>query len=214
MKGSIFEADGPVLLRDTPLTIADAALSLGYDDPYQLSPAQLGEAVTLLEKKKDGRSYWRDPIQVIEGFAGGATMGQATPYVLDGMAGAGLDVAQAEGPATGWVMSWMVSARAAHPGCAQELAGIFAAAPGAARGRLVDGHRAGRTRRRARTRTPRRPRRPTRASSGAASRRLCDEHRSKGVVFATFPAKDCGGDEGSCTAYEDWIKAWDALKEQ
>ncbi|WP_066364799.1 hypothetical protein [Herbidospora mongoliensis] len=212
-KGSIFESDDPVLLRDTPLTIADAALSLGFDNPYQLSTEQLGEAVALLEKKKDGRSYWRDPIQVIEGFAGGASMAQATPYVLGGMAGAGVDVSRAEGPATGWVMSWMVSARAAHPECAEswlewslrpdvqrEVAwwtGTAPANPKACTYKIAEKD------------AP-----PDEAAKQDRIQTLCDEHLSKGVIFATFPAKDCGGEDGSCTAYEEWIKAWDALKEE
>ncbi|TKK84931.1 hypothetical protein FDA94_27450 [Herbidospora galbida] len=211
-KGSIFDADGPVLLRDTPLTIADAALSLGFDNPYQLSPEQLGEAVTLLEKKKDGRAYWRDPVQVIEGFAGGATMAQATPYVLGGMAGAGLGVTRAAGPVTGWVMSWMVSARAAHPSCAEswlewslrpdvqrEVAwwtGTAPANPKACTYKITDDAPPGEAAKQSRVET------------------LCDEHSDKGVVFATFPAKDCGGEAGSCTAYEEWIKAWTSLKEE
>lgn len=212
-KGSIFETDDPVLLRDTPLTIADAALALGFDDPYQLSPARLAEAVALLEKHKDGRTYWRDPVQVIEGFAGGATMGQSTPYVLDGMAGAGVDVARAEGPATGWVMSWMVSARAAHPECARswleytlrpqvqrEVAWWTGTAPANTKACTYQ--------------DPAKTPPPDEGVKRSRIATLCDEHRSKGVVFATFPARDCGGDAGSCTAYEDWIKAWDALKEQ
>ncbi|GAB1824486.1 type 2 periplasmic-binding domain-containing protein [Herbidospora sp. RD11066] len=212
-KGSIFETDEPVLLRDSPLTIADAALALGFDNPYQLSPEQLGEAVALLEKKKEGRAYWRDPIQVIEGFAGGAAMAQATPYVLGGMAGAGLKVRQAEGPATGWVMSWMVSARAAHPECAKswldyslrpevqrEVAWWTGTAPANTKACTY--------------KTPEKEALPDEGVKQDRIATLCGEHLSKGVVFATFPAKDCGGEEGSCTAYEDWIKAWGALKEQ
>jgi len=124
--GALFTDKGPVLLRDDPMTIADAALALkrrGVKDPFDLTPSQLDAAVALLTSNKSGdRAFWRDPIDVVEGFASGsARLAQGTPYHLDVLKSGHKPVkALDRRPLTGWVDSWMVAAAAAHPSCAYQ----------------------------------------------------------------------------------------------
>ncbi|MEZ0076891.1 extracellular solute-binding protein [Planotetraspora sp. GP83] len=223
--GAIFKDKGPVLFRDSPLSIADAALVLksrGMDikDPFELTPAQLDAALALFSAGKPSasaagspsagpsasssagssaglsgrageRAYWRDPIEVVQGFATGSVrLAQGTPYHLDVLKRGHKPVkAVDERPVTGWVDSWMVSSAAAHPACAAQWlswtasadvqrkasawVGLAPANPGACTGR---------------------------------TRRICadyhvgDPHEFKGVYFAARPAD-----------YPQWVERWRRL---
>ncbi|WP_204055508.1 extracellular solute-binding protein [Microbispora corallina] len=127
---AIFTDEGPVVFRDSPLSLADAALVLkerGADiaDPFDLTPAQLDEAAALFSSEKAApgrRLFWRDPIEVVQAFAtGSARLAQGTPYLLDVLTRGHTKVrAVTDRPVTGWADSWMVSAQAAHPSCAYQ----------------------------------------------------------------------------------------------
>ncbi|MCT9933939.1 extracellular solute-binding protein [Planotetraspora sp. A-T 1434] len=239
--GAIFKDKGPVLFRDSPLSIADAALVLksrGMDikDPFELTPAQLDAALALFSAGKPSagpagspsagpsagsstgsstgssarpsagasgrasgglsgasgeRAYWRDPIEVVEGFASGSVrLAEGTPYHLDVLKRGHKPVeALGERPVTGWVDSWMVSSAAAHPACAAQWlswtasadvqrkasawVGLAPANPGACTGR---------TRR------------------ICADYRVGEPHEFKGVYFAARPAD-----------YTQWAERWRQL---
>jgi putative spermidine/putrescine transport system substrate-binding protein len=192
--GALFTDKGPVLLRDDPLTIADAALVLkrrGADikDPFDLTPSQLDAAVDLLTSNKSGdRTFWHDPIDVVEGFASGsARLAQGTPYHLDVLKSGHKPVKALGGrPLTGWADSWMVAAAAAHPSCAYQWLGWTASAeaqePAAAWNGLAPANPA--------------------ACTGDAKRVCADYHVGdpavfKGVYFAVRPAD-----------YAQWAERW------
>jgi putative spermidine/putrescine transport system substrate-binding protein len=126
--GELFDHKGPVLLKDSPLSIADAALVLkhrGEDikNPFDLTPGQLDDAIALLSKgKSDERAYWRDPIEVVQRFATGSVrLAQGTSYQLDVLQRGHKPVAAVtRGDVTGWADSWMVSSEAPHPACAYQ----------------------------------------------------------------------------------------------
>ncbi|WP_204074604.1 extracellular solute-binding protein [Planotetraspora phitsanulokensis] len=193
-EGALFTGKGPVLLRDDPLTIADAALVLkrrGADikDPFDLTPSQLDKAVDLITSNKSGeRTFWRDPIDVVEGFASGsARLAQGTPYHLDVLKSGNKPVEALDGrPLTGWSDSWMVAAGAAHPSCAYQwlewTASAQAQGPAAAWTGLAPANPA--------------------ACTGDAKRVCVDYHVGdpaafKGVYFAARP-----GD------YPQWAERW------
>ncbi|MFI7032484.1 extracellular solute-binding protein [Microbispora rosea] len=127
---SLFTDEGPVMLRDRPLSLADAALVLkaqgtdvGEDikDPFDLTDAQLDAAAELFTSGDDGRRvFWRDPVEVVQGFATGSVrLAQATPYHLDVLRRGNKQVrALTDRPVTGWADAWMMSAEAPHPSCA------------------------------------------------------------------------------------------------
>ncbi|MEU8278902.1 extracellular solute-binding protein [Microbispora bryophytorum] len=127
---SIFADKGPVMFRDRPLSLADAALVLkaqgtdvGADikNPFDLTDAQLDAAAQLFTSGEDGRrTFWRDPVEVVQGFATGSVrLAQATPYHLDVLRRGHKPVrALTARPVTGWADAWMMSAQAPHPSCA------------------------------------------------------------------------------------------------
>lgn len=201
---------GQAAIRNSPLSIADAALALrradpglGIKDPFQLTPAQLDAAEKLLTAK-DGpeRVYWQDSLDVIQAFSTGAVrVAQALPYHLDLFRRAGRPVKALEGPATtGWVDSWMLAAGAASPNCAY---------------RWLDWVGSPDVQRSASAWTGLAPANP-KACEGPA-RRMCeiyhvrDDRLPGQVFFAARPAKDCGGVGGTCTDYAEWVKRWRKL---
>ncbi len=202
--GALFREPGPVMLRDHPLTIADAALALTGelrpDDPFRLTPAQLDAAVALLiGRKGEERSYWRDSLDVIAGFATGRlSLAQALPYQVSVLARAGKPVrAVTKGRTTGWADAWVISADAAAPNCAHRWVGHMISRD---------------VQRDAAAWTGLAPVNP-KACTGR-TRRVCDGYRvidrglADRVAFAVRPAKDCGDGRAECTDYAEWERRW------
>ncbi|GIH29450.1 spermidine/putrescine ABC transporter substrate-binding protein [Acrocarpospora phusangensis] len=205
--------EGPVLIRDTPLSIADAALRQGAEDPFALTPEQLDAAVELLAREGE-RVYWRDPLRVVSGFAAGtARYGQGTPYLLNALERAGKPVgAVAEKRVTGWQDAWQVSAEAAHPECAYQWLSWVTSVE---------------TQRKAAAWTGMAPANAevceeaapeeVEASVRERAERVCGlygvgtSQAFKGVSFADYPTKDCPGEDGECTDYAQWVDRWKQL---
>lgn len=205
--GALFREPGPVMLRDDPLTIADAALALRGkdrpDDPFRLTPEQLDAAMALLDGRKgDERTYWRGSLDVVRGFAPGRLrLAQALPYQLGVLARAGRPV-RAVTPArtTGWADSWMISATAQSPNCAYRWIGHMVS-----RG----------VQRQAAEWTGLAPANP-KACTGRA-RRVCADYRvddprlAGRIAFAVRPTADCGDGAAGCTDYAEWERRWREL---
>ncbi|WP_329425260.1 ABC transporter substrate-binding protein [Streptosporangium sp. NBC_01495] len=200
----------PAAIRNSPLSIADAALALGEtrpelktEDPFQLTSAQLDAAVRLLAAG-DGpdRVYWDGSLDLVRALsAGPVRIAQALPYHLDLFRRAGRPMKALEGvPMTGWVDSWMLAARPASPNCAYRwlnwVSSASAQRPAAAWTGLA-------------------PANPE--ACGGHARRMCevyhvrDKRWLRDVVFATRPTRDCGGQGGECTDYTDWAERWKQL---
>jgi putative spermidine/putrescine transport system substrate-binding protein len=201
---------GRLIMRDTPLVLAEAALylrskkkSLDITDPYALTSEQLAAAAEVVrEQRPYVQSYWAQPADAVSAFAGGETaMGQVSSYQLDVLTRAGRPVAGIvpEEGVTGWVDSWLIGARAAHPNCmyewlkwtsspdvqkqVAEWAGVAPANPQACEADRLKG-------------------------SFCAAHRVGDDAYLKKVIFARTPARDCGGGRRECTDYTEWIRAW------
>jgi putative spermidine/putrescine transport system substrate-binding protein len=224
--GAIYSDRGPVMFKDSPLSIADAALTLkkqrprlGIKDPFELTRPQLDAAMALLSKQRGAeRSFWKDPLEALQGFAGESVrMGRALPYHLEILGGPGRPVKGLnDGPTTGWVDSWMVSAQAPAPDCAyrwldwtssakaqqQAVAwnGLAPANPGA----CTWAPKKSDTTQKTRQQTQR-------------AMRICDDYRVsddawiKKISFAVRPARDCEGHDGECTDYAEWATRWQQL---
>ncbi|MFF0249281.1 extracellular solute-binding protein [Streptosporangium sandarakinum] len=204
--------DERVAIRDTPMSLAGAALALKetrpdlkIDDPFQLTPEQLDAAVELVSRHDGpGRVYWRDSLDVIRAFATDRVrLGGALPYHADLFARAGRPVkALDDAPMTGWADSWMLSSGAASPNCAY---------------RWLDWITSPKAQRAAAAWTGLAP--ANSKACGGEARRVCDAHHAgdaawlKRVFFAVRPSKDCGGAGGECTDYTDWTKRWKDLVE-
>ena len=120
---------GKITIPDNPIQIADAALylsktqpALGIKDPYELDQKQFDATVALLKQQKPLlKKYWVVASDQIDLFKnGGSTLGASWPYMLSQLKDAKASVAAVtpkEG-VTGWLDTWMMSAKAKHPNCA------------------------------------------------------------------------------------------------
>lgn len=200
---------GHLVVRDSPLTLGDAALylrdhnrKLHIKDPFALTPKQLAAAAAVIAKQHPMvKAYWLNPSDAIGAFATGeASLGEVWPYQVDVLSRSGRPVAGVtprEG-VTGWADSWMMGARSDHPNCMyqwlnwasspevqQQVAewdGVAPANPDAcARDRL----------------------RPQFCSAyHVGDRAYLDK-----VMFARMPAASCVNNK-DCADYADWNKAW------
>ncbi|MFB4281914.1 extracellular solute-binding protein [Nonomuraea sp. MTCD27] len=199
--GQAFASDR-VALRDSPLTIADAALAEGSaKDPYELSETELGKAMTLLERNKD-RTYWRNPVDLVKGFATGSLdYAQMTPYhrLLLQTAGKPVKVIETR-KTTGWVDSWMLGANVPDTTCAYRWLN-WVTEPDAQRDAAAWVGMAPAN---------------DKACKGRA-RTMCetygvgDDKRLDRVVFAVRPPGGCGAEDGECTDYAAWTERWREL---
>jgi putative spermidine/putrescine transport system substrate-binding protein len=197
-------------LRDSPLSIAAAALALkrsdpklGVKNPFRLSPAQLDKAVQLLAANAEGdRVRWSDSLRLIDALVSEQVrIAQASPYHLSILRAAGKPFqAPAKQPMIGWADSWMISAKAANPNCAY---------------RWLDWMSSAEAQRQAAAWTGRAPANP-KACTGPA-KRVCDAFHVRDkdwlgrVTFAAPPSGDCGGAE--CVGFQEWTARWRALNE-
>jgi putative spermidine/putrescine transport system substrate-binding protein len=105
---------------DAPITLANAALHLGYRNPYELDAAQFRAAVRLAaEQKANVGLYWQDLTGALAHYTGGdALVGEATPRLAALLRADDVPV-RAVAPAGGTARSasWMLLAGARHPRC-------------------------------------------------------------------------------------------------
>lgn len=187
-------------LPDSPLSVADAALAGKVADPYQLTRAQLDQAMTLLGKNKH-RLYWKEPISLVRAFATGKVdIAQATPYFRLLLQKAGRDVKALDAPTTGWVDSWMLSANTPSLDCAYRWLSWTAASS---------------TQHDAAAWVGLAPANPKACKKELS--KLCeaygidDEKKFEKVTFAVRPPGDCKPPEGECTDYATWAERWREL---
>ncbi|MEO3828556.1 ABC transporter substrate-binding protein [Actinomadura sp. B10D3] len=206
---------GKLIMRDSPLAIAEAALYLKGErrklkirDPYSLTPEQLAAAGRVLaEQRPYVGEYWDLPADAVSAFAGGrAVLGQAWPYHVDVLNRASRPVQgviPSEG-ATGWMDAWMIGVRAQHPNCmyqwlqwtaspdvqqqVAEWTGVAPANPQACSG---DRLRAG----------------------FCAAYHVGDRAYLDKIIFAHAPSKACRGkkdedEKAGCTDYAEWTRTW------
>jgi putative spermidine/putrescine transport system substrate-binding protein len=208
-----------ISVYDESSYIADAALylkfhqpDLGIESPYELNEEQFNAAIGLLEEQRPNvGEYWSEAAKQISAFAGGdVTVGTTWQYQYFALKGEGVPVAASpasqgflpkEG-ATGWSDTWMLSSSAKHPNCMYEwmnwiiepkvnaeVAEYFGEAPA-----------------------------QERACEETANKNFCSEYHAenpafwKRVYYWETPLADCGNGEEDCKDYNDWVKAWTAVK--
>jgi putative spermidine/putrescine transport system substrate-binding protein len=111
---------GRIGLYDAAITLADAAIQLGFRSPYELDARQFRAVVRLAaEQKASVGAYWQDVTNALADFTGGnALVGESTPRLAALLRADDVPV-QTAVPAGGTARSasWLVLARARHPGC-------------------------------------------------------------------------------------------------
>jgi putative spermidine/putrescine transport system substrate-binding protein len=204
---------GRITVPNNPMTIADAALylmrtrpTLGIRDPYELTSKQLAAAVALLKLQKPLLAgYWNYPADEVDAFKNGrVVVGTAWPWQVATLRAADVPVADRiprEGT-TGWIDSWMVSARAKHPGCAYRW--LRYASTAQVQAEISESYGAS----------------PANASACPFMNRIrqgsCAELHGNAppaylasIRFWKTPQAACGyGGRKDCIPYVDWQKAW------
>ncbi|MGI8336467.1 ABC transporter substrate-binding protein [Actinomadura scrupuli] len=199
---------GRLVVRDGPLTIADAALylkyrqpGLGISDPYELTPRQLTAVTDVLRKQHPYvKSYWTHPSDAISAFASGdAVLGEVWPYHVDVLQRAGRSiegVTPREG-VTGWLDSWMIGARAEHPNCMYQWLNWMTSPD---------------VQQQVSEWTGVAPANPQACSQYRLNPEFCTTYHVNDrayldkVLFARTPVKECG--RHVCTDYAQWTQAW------
>ena len=121
-KNRVQAYDGPIYIADAALYLASKKPDLGIKDPYELNPTQFNAAISLLKKQKPLiKKYWALASDEIDLFKNGdAVVGASWPYQTNTLIAAKApvkDLVPKEG-ATGWLDTWMVSAKTKNLDCA------------------------------------------------------------------------------------------------
>jgi putative spermidine/putrescine transport system substrate-binding protein len=216
--GAIYDPKykGKVTVPDNPIQIADAALylmktqpALGIKDPYELNPAQFTATLNLLKKQKPlVKKYWATAGQEITMFKNGdALLGASWPYQTNTLIGAKApvkDLVPKEG-ATGWLDTWMVSAKTKNLDCANQWLAWVSTPKVQAQQAIYFGE------------TPVNSKACTIMNS--LSKGSCAQYHAnaplkyfKQIYFWKTPIADCGNGQKNCMDYTKWQQAWTNLK--
>jgi putative spermidine/putrescine transport system substrate-binding protein/spermidine/putrescine transport system substrate-binding protein len=104
---------GKVTIPDNPMTIADVALWLGMEDPYNLSDDDLTKVkAKLLELRPSIRKFWTTAGELANLFQSGEVeIAHAWPLTYTQLKEANFPIGSVspKGQLTGWTDSWMIS---------------------------------------------------------------------------------------------------------
>ena len=121
-KGEITVPNNPIQIADAALYLSKTKPALKITDPYELNKQQFDAAIALLKQQRPlVKKYWGLASDEISLFKNGdAIIGASWPYTTGQLQAAKVPVKEIipkEG-ATGWLDTWMLSAKAKHPQCA------------------------------------------------------------------------------------------------
>jgi putative spermidine/putrescine transport system substrate-binding protein len=206
---------GKVTVPNNPIQIADAALylsrtkpSLGIKDPYELTKPQFDAAIALLKKQRPlVKKYWGLASDEISLFKNGdATIGASWPYTTGQLQAAKVPVKEIvpkEG-ATGWLDTWMLSAKAKHPNCAYKWWGYISSPKVQALQAVTYGE------------TP--VNKLACPYMNALAKGACGQYHANApesyyasIKFWKTPLADCGTGKKDCMDYSQWVKTWNEV---
>jgi putative spermidine/putrescine transport system substrate-binding protein len=207
---------GKVTVPDNPIQIADAALylmktqrSLGITDPYELNQRQFDAAVSLLKKQRPLiKKYWALASDEIDLFKNGdAWIGASWPYQTNTLIGAKAPVADLvpkEG-ATGWLDTWMLSAKSKNVDCAYKWLAWISTPKVQAQQAVYFGE------------TPVNKlacKEMDKIAKGSCAQYHADAPLAyfKRIHFWKTPISDCGNGKKDCMDYTKWQQAWTQIK--
>jgi putative spermidine/putrescine transport system substrate-binding protein len=205
---------GKITVPNNPIQIADAALylsktqrKLGITDPYELNTTQFAATISLLKKQRPlVKKYWGLASDQISLFKNGdSIIGASWPYTTGVLRAANVPVKEiipSEG-ATGWLDTWMLSAKAKHPNCAYAWYSYVSSPKVQALQAITYGE------------TP-----VNKAACGEMNRLVkgsCARYHANGpeayasISFWKTPLADCGNGTKNCMDYSQWVKAWNEV---
>ena len=207
---------GRVTIPDNPIQIADAALylmktqrSLGIRDPYELNKTQFDAVVKLLKSQRPLiKKYWvgsADNAELIK--SGDAWLGPAWPVTTGSLLAAKAKVKEfipKEG-ATGWLDTWMLSAKSKNTDCAYKWYRYISGA----KVQAMQGTTYGET--------------PVSSKAcsymNALSKGSCKIYHAneplpyyRSLYFWKTPVAACGNGKNNCMDYSKWLQAWTSIK--
>jgi putative spermidine/putrescine transport system substrate-binding protein len=193
---------GRVGVYDAAISLVDAAVRLGYRDPYELDPSQFRAVVRLAaEQKANVGSYWQDLTNAVADYTvGDALVGEATPRLAALLRADEVPVRTAVPPGgTARSASWMVLDRGPHPGCMYGwLDYSLSPKANAASARYLGEAPA----------TP-----AACAYMNCAAVHAGDEAWWARLSFWRTPQHDCGDARGdTCADWFDWSDAWAQIR--
>ncbi len=202
-----------ITVPDNPIQIADAALylmktqpALGIKDPYELNKKQFDATISLLRKQKPLiKKYWSLASDEIDLFKNGdAWLGASWPYQTNTLIAAKVpvkDLVPREG-ATGWLDTWMLSAKAKHPNCAYSWLKWILTPKVQAQQAVYFGE------------TP-----VNKLACKFMGKAACHQYHAdaplsyfRQIYFWKTPIADCGNGKKDCMDYTKWQQAWTQLK--
>jgi putative spermidine/putrescine transport system substrate-binding protein len=213
--GVLYDAKykGKITVPDNPIQIADAALylmktqpALGIKDPYELNQKQFDATISLLKKQKPLiKKYWALASDEIDLFKNGdAWLGASWPYQTNTLIAAKVpvkDLVPREG-ATGWLDTWMLSAKAKHPNCAYSWLKWISTPKVQAQQAVYFGE------------TP-----VNKLACKFMGKAACHQYHAdaplsyfRQIYFWKTPIADCGNGKKDCMDYTKWQQAWTQLK--
>jgi putative spermidine/putrescine transport system substrate-binding protein len=207
---------GLVTVPDNPIQIADAALylmktqaGLGIKDPYELNSVQFAAAIALLKKQKPLiKKYWALASDEMDLFKNGdAVIGASWPYQTNALQAAKApvkDLVPKEG-ATGWLDTWMVSAKTKNLDCAYKWLAWISTPKVQAEQAIAFGETPVNT--------------LACKEMDKLSKGSCAQYHANAPVayfkqlhFWKTPVADCGNGKKDCMDYTKWQQAWTQLK--
>jgi putative spermidine/putrescine transport system substrate-binding protein len=208
-KGKVTVPDNPIQIADVALYLSKTQPALGITDPYELNQKQLDAAAALLKKQKPLiKKYWALASDEIDLYKNGdAVIGAAWPYQTITLQDAKVpvkDLIPKEG-ATGWLDTWMLSAKAKHPNCAYRWMKYISTPQVQAQQALSFGE------------TPANTKAcpfMDKIQKGGCRRYHADAPASyfNSIRFWKTPIPDCGNGKTDCTDYTVWQQKWQAVK--
>ncbi len=207
---------GKITDYNSAIYIADAALylkahdpSLGIDDPYELTSAQLDAATNLLKQQAPNvKKYWGSATDELDLFTSGdVVVGTAWPYQVSVLqADNKVHVAAtipSEG-ATGWADTWMMSSHAKHPNCMYLW--MQWASSSDVQAQVAEFYGA----------TPSNQQSCTKltadlGASAAAPYKCGDDAFVKQLYLWRTPLPDCGNGSTDCMDYSVWTNKWNEI---
>jgi putative spermidine/putrescine transport system substrate-binding protein len=208
---------GKISVYDSSIFIADAALhlmktkpDLGIKNPYQLTKAQLDEAVKLLEEQKaNGALYWGVLTDQVNSFtAQDIVAGTTWQYQVNLLKGEGQPVEGIlpEEGSTGWSDTWMLASKAKHPNCMYMWMDHMMSAEANGQATVWFGE--------APTSQQACDYAETIAPGHCEQTHANDEAYYEKVWYWSTPQADCADTDSAttCVTQDDWVSAWTKLR--
>jgi putative spermidine/putrescine transport system substrate-binding protein len=204
-KGRITVPANPIQIADVALYLSKTKPGLGIKDPYELTKPQFDAAIALIKKQKPLiKKYWGLSSDEVSLFKNGDTwLGASWPVTTGTLRAAKVPVKEIipkEG-ATGWLDTWMLSAKAKHPNCAYKWYAYISSPKVQAMQATTYGE------------TP--VNKLACAQMNKLSKGSCKTYHAdapeayyRSIKFWKTPVADCGNGKKNCMDYTKWVDAW------